>query len=454
LSYAIHIPFPERSDMTFHHAAKQVAIGAILLAATLASMEAAAAGPSCPAGYTVNITVVPLAGNVCECDKAGSPTLSCSGGGNQYLSPRGLEERQSGERWSQKKDDDEYFWSYYPVISGFGAGGALGGGVYLGGPRDDKPLEMHLMPGMTFASSQPDQFTGTGDNILGSATVFRGSNSGVGYTDSTGASGQATGYKISGSLIGGGASIETRKLFGLSAGQSLILGADVNYLDSTMKYDLDLGSVRSQSYGADLYARYFSREFYWKAMLDFDWGTNHLTDNSSGSPIGSSYGSNGIGGDFRIGKIIPLWGNGSQGSLKDGGSPPTESLLANISGHIGYTRDVADGFTDSTGTVYGDETERYWIGGGRIKLTYYRPDGNILWAPFVAGTIDRQFNYSHTAVVAENQYNLAQEGTIFGAEVGVKATTRNGTAFGLTGFTERSANQNSTGLNLSAKVPF
>ena len=75
----------------------------------------------------------------------------------------------------------------------------------------------------------------------------------------------------------------------------------------------------------------------------------------------------------------------------------------------------------------------------------------ILWSPFIGATIDRQFDYNHTldipaqGGVAADQFRLTQAGTFYGAEAGVRATSRSGVSVGVTSFYSHSAGQDAAG---------
>src|SRR5262249_25381863 len=158
--------------------------------------------------------------------------------------------------------------------------------------------------------------------------------------------------------------------------------------------------------------------FYALSGVRFDWGRNDITDNTAASR--GKYGSTNVSTDTRVGRFFVLWSNGAdQGSVKD--SPlysPIHVIGFDVSAHLSYDHGIASGYTDSAGATFGDESEKYWTGGGRVRLVSAMQSGGVVWLPFIGVTLDRQFDYNHTISDPTNPLQLTQAGTFWGAEAG------------------------------------
>ena len=259
--------------------------------------------------------------------------------------------------------------------------------------RDRPPLEMHVLPGTSGTN-----YDATGGGAVGDAggafgDIAGGTHKGYDFTDTAGTAGQTPGFRDFGGGGGVAATFDARKWLGLGGNQSLLFGASVDGQSYSRTFDADVGKISGASVGGSVSALYASRAFYATGGVQFDWGRADITDNTTTGQ--GTYNSNDVSTDVRIGKVFPLWGSGgNRGSLKD--SNGYAPLFLDVSGHIGYARSVDGGYTDTTGAVFGDETEQYWTGGGRVRLMSFMRSNGILWTPFVGATIDQQFDYNHT----------------------------------------------------------
>jgi hypothetical protein len=321
-------------------------------------------------------------------------------------------------------------------------------------PQNGPPLMMHVLPG-TSATNYDDIGAGAfGDAGGAFGNIAGGTHKGYDFSDTAGATGQTPGFRDFFGGGGVGATLDARKWFGLGGNQSLLFGASVDGQSFSRTFDADAGKISGASMGGSLSALYASRAFYATGNVVFDWGRNDITDNTTTGQ--GAYNSNDVSTDVRVGKLFPLWGGGSGYR----GTPSHTPLFLDVSGHIGYSRGVAGGYTDSTGAVFGDETEQYWTGGGRVRLMSLMLSNGILWTPFVGATVDQQFDYNHTFDISAqggapaDQLLLTQAGTFVGAEAGLYALTRSGVSVGGTGFYSHSADQNGGGGNLTLLVPF
>jgi hypothetical protein len=96
-----------------------------------------------------------------------------------------------------------------------------------------------------------------------------------------------------------------------------------------------------------------------------------------------------------------------------------------LSGHLGYSSDVARGFTDTSGFTFGDERAKGGETGLLAKLFAAVPRNGVIWQPYVAGSVDWRFDYSHiasfptqVALAGGDAVTFADGTTFVGAQAG------------------------------------
>lgn len=292
-------------------------------------------------------------------------------------------------------------------------------------------------------------------------------NSGVGVSDSAGllAPGSvATGFRQNSGSGGISGTYDASSLVGPN--QKLFFNGAFDYTSSNLNYASAAGSINSDMYdfrGSALYTNYQS---YVALSASYGFGTNHeffAGDLSSGDYRSDSYDV-----DVRFGHVFMLFN-----SIATSAPPPRISVKAppravdggygvglDLSGHVGYSSSVARGFTDSSGFVFGDETAQGGEGGLQAKFFAEVPRNGITWSPYVAGTVDWRFNYSHVAnfptqvaLAGGDAVNFSDATTFVGAQAGLDVRTANGWTVGANGFYSHSSDTEIAGGRVFVKIP-
>jgi hypothetical protein len=132
-----------------------------------------------------------------------------------------------------------------------------------------------------------------------------------------------------------------------------------------------------------------------------------------------------------------------------------------LSGHLGYSSDVARGFTDTSGFTFGDERAKGGETGLLAKLFAAVPRNGVIWQPYVAGSVDWRFDYSHIAsfptqvALAGGDAVSFSDGTTFvGAQAGFDVRAANGWIVGVNGFYSHSSDTDITGGRAYVRIPF
>jgi hypothetical protein len=156
-------------------------------------------------------------------------------------------------------------------------------------------------------------------------------------------------------------------------------------------------------------------------------------------------------------------------------SPPTASRMSvkappkpsdgyaiglDLSGHVGYQSDVARGFTDSVGFVFGNERAQGGETGLKAKLFANIQNYGVLWQPYVSGSVHWDFDYSHIAnfpgqlaLATGDSLIFADATTFVGAKVGLDVKTTFGWTIGVNGYYERSSDTEIVGGQAYVKIP-
>lgn len=199
------------------------------------------------------------------------------------------------------------------------------------------------------------------------------------------------------------------------------------------------------------------------AALDFGHGSETETvDGSTGS-----FNTRGYLTGLSIGNVFMLLNTISSGNSSGmpTKAPPKPaggySVGLDVSGYLAYSNEQIDGFTDSSGFIYGTDQTRYGDIGGRARLFAIVPNNGLLWMPYVACTVDQEFGFSSTlnipiqaAVPGGDLVGLQTAQTFGGAQLGLDVRGPSGLTVGVKGFYSASADTNTTGGNIYLKIPF
>ncbi len=258
--------------------------------------------------------------------------------------------------------------------------------------------------------------------------------------------------------VGGGAnaSYNASKTFNLAANQRLMVGANFRYDSSNTTYDASplapglasAGSNHQSVYTLSAAAGYMINSAYVAAIIDGRWGHGSETDNVAGAT--GDYGMRGYSTDLFIGNTFTLFDSRTAPSPRmPTKAPPKQTdgyaVLLDLRGHLRYDKDQNNGFTDSTGFMWGAEQEHNWTTGGQAKLSIVAPRQGWIWTPFVAANVDQQFGFSHTFDIPVQTAQVAHTihfggpQTFLGASAGIDVRQPSGWDFGVKGFYQKSA---------------
>jgi len=309
--------------------------------------------------------------------------------------------------------------------------------------------------------------TGLGNGFAFAAGGYSARSSGVGITDTAGllAPGSlSTGSKTNAGSGGISGSYDASYLVGPN--QKLVLNGAFNYTSSNTDASGALASINSNTYGFKGSALYSNYATYLILQGSYEFGNNSeffAPDASSGS-----YRSDGYNVDARLGHVFVLFNTiaavaPSRMPVK---APPRAAdggyaIGLDLSGHLGYASDVARGFTDTSGLIFGDERAQGGETGLRAQLFALVPRNGLLWAPYISGSVDWRFNYSHiasfptqVALASGDAVNYADGTTFVGAQIGLDARAANGWTVGVSGFYSRSSDIEVVGGRAYVRIPF
>jgi hypothetical protein len=341
-------------------------------------------------------------------------------------------------------------WSAAEAVNAQSEGGTQGGG--------------HL--GMYTSSGTLDQ---SGFGGMGGGYGTR--SSGVGVTDTVGVLAPGTKASVQDANGNGG-------IFGvydatrfLPTNQGLLFSGFFSYAKNNITVgpiaglsSASAGSAQSDTYTFGGSVLYRINTTYLQGTAVYDFGRGSETQNVDGST--GSFASSGYFVDARLGNIFVLFNTTgaptSPVALPTKAPPkPTGGTLVglDVSGHIGYSDSWVDGFTDSSGFVFGTDQTRFGDIGGRVKLFAAIPNNGLLWMPYVAGTVDQLFGFSSTlnipsqvALAGGDLISLQEAKTFAGAQLGLDVQGR-GWTVGIKGFYTASADTNIIGGNAYVKIP-
>jgi hypothetical protein len=322
--------------------------------------------------------------------------------------------------------------------------------------RARSQLGMYISPGTTEASA------------FGGAAVTR--NRGYGVTDSAGLLAPGTTAPSFKDVAGGGG-IAGSYDFNLSGNQSLRFSGFFDYkrVDATLGTVAGLGGASAGSAQSDSYrfggaVIYGFGSAYLEGKAAFDFGHGNETQTVDGSA--GRFDTHGYSADLRIGNVFVLLNTLSSGTTRMPTKAPPKAaggyaVGLDLSGHLGYSNDRVDGFTDSAGFIYGADRTRYGDVGGRAKLFAVVPNNGLLWMPYVAGTVDQQFGFSSTLTIPDQValpggdiVSLQQAQTFWGTQLGLDVRGPSGWRIGAKGFYSASSDTNITGGSVHVTIPF
>ena len=334
-------------------------------------------------------------------------------------------------------------------------------------PPPDNPfnLGMHVSPG-------PTNPIDGGATAGGSITRA----SGYGITDTAGLLAPGTvapSFKRvsgSGELYG---SYDASRQLDLSANQSLSFKGFFGYRGDDISVGAgaaplvvgNSGSVREDAYTFGGTVLFRTNRFYVSGTGAVNFGNGFEANGIDGST--GSFNTKGYWADLRVGKEFSLFDSTSYSERKPGlhtKAPPKATggylIGLDLSGRLAYNNQQLNGFTDSTGFIFGSDQTRYGDLGLRAKLFAYVPQNGWLWKPYVAGTVDQKFGFSSTltipnqaAFVGGDLVSLQQAKTFWGTQLGLDVKGPNGWTVGAQGYYQASADTNITGGFVRLNIP-
>ena len=310
-------------------------------------------------------------------------------------------------------------------------------------------------------------FTGVGASGGGSVTR----SNGYGLTDTAGLLAPGTTIPSFRDVYGNG------RIFGsYDAGRFLPTNQDLLF-NGFFRYgrdDITLGAITgfpaasAGSLQTDTYTfggsfRYKINTMYLGGGAVFDFGHGNETINVDSST--GSFNIHGYSTDFWLGNVFMLLNTITSGNPGMPTKAPPKpawgyAVGLDVSGHLRYNNQGTDGFTDSTGFIFGTGQTRYGDVGGRVKLFAIIPNNGWLWMPYVAGTVDQQFGFSSSlnipnqaALAGGDLLSLQEAQTFLGTELGIDVHGPNGWTVGAKGFYQASTDTNIVGGRAFIKIP-
>ena len=425
---------------------KNILVGAVITAAVMS----AALRPAFASPFT------DYYGNTCDTSQLGP-----GGPGGQSICPSSPQTpaqaaaedmRRTIERVRQEEEDelddlrDRILGPFWRLGAGVGNNTVTGGlGMYVSSNREN------------------------GDAIFGGGG-YSVRNSGVATSDTAGLVAPGTpsaSYRENGG--GGGISGTYNASRFVGPNQTLLFNGGFDYTSSNTNFGgVGAGSsINSDNYkfkGIALYANY---DTYLALTGSYQFGDN--TEMSAGST--GSYHSDGYHIDAAVGQIFYFLNTlntmtraaPSRMALKAPMKPSDDgyAIGLDLTGHLGYTSDVARGFTDTSGFMFGDERVQGGETGLRAKLFALVQSYGAIWQPYVAGSVNWRFDYSHIAnfpgqlaLATGDAVTFSDATTFVGAKVGLDVKMTNGWTVGANGFYEHSSDTEIVGGKAYVKIPF
>jgi hypothetical protein len=302
-------------------------------------------------------------------------------------------------------------------------------------PTDSALFFANLVWGTGTAGDDPSfGFTGSRDK-------------GTSYSTSTGATGLTLSSHSSDVSVEGDSHVNMSKVFHLGGDEYLTVGGYFRYDSINQTYGALPGvlpSINPGKVGTDLYTlatvtRYDTPNFYLGEVSAISWGDGRVSDYATGGR-----------GDFSdYGYVEAVFA----GKVFNTRSAALGYPKIDAGGYLGYVEQVEGRFTENLGLAWGEEKETYWAIGGRAKMFWTVPDGRWTWSPFIAATVDQQFDYSHTISGTGSTTYIGDAQTFLGGQIGVDVLDKSGIQFGINGFYQESAQYENYGGKAYVKFP-
>jgi hypothetical protein len=303
-------------------------------------------------------------------------------------------------------------------------------------------------------------------------------SNGYGVTDTAGvvAPGTTTGnFRDTGGSGGIAGTYDASRLFGLPGNQQLLLQGLFDYSGDSASLGTSpalaaLGVISGGSFHNNTYTfggsfLYRNDMTYLRGVAAYSFGNGHETQTSDGST--GSFNTKGYFVDARLGNVFVLLNttrlpNPMAIPTKAPPKPAVGGYIVglDLSGHLGYSNYRSDGFTDSSGFVYGTDQARAGDVGARAKLFAGIPNNGLLWVPYVGGTVDQLFSVSNSAnfpsqatLVGGDVLSLSEAKTFWGAQGGLDVLGTSGWTVGIMGFYTASSDTNIAGGSAYVRVP-
>jgi hypothetical protein len=338
-------------------------------------------------------------------------------------------------------------------------------GLVLGGPTSVRPghLGMYVTPD-----------AGAGTAVTFGVGGYSARTGAVGITDTAGllpAGSLSATSKETGGSGGISGSYDASNLVGPN--QKLIFTGAFNYTSSSVTFGPVLGfgppsagSIKSDVYGFAGSALYANNNTYVLVRGSTEFGNNSETNNITVS--NGSYNSDGYSIDGRLGHVFILTQQQAVSAAPRYAKAPVVAAAPgyligfDLSGHLGYSKDVARGFTDTVNFTFGDEKVESGVTGLRGKLLAQVSDSSgATWFPYISGSVDWRFNYSHTAsfpvqvaLPIGDTVTFADGTTVVGGQLGLDVRAKNGWTVGVNGFYAHSTSNDTTGGRAYLRIPF
>jgi hypothetical protein len=263
------------------------------------------------------------------------------------------------------------------------------------------------------------------DGVGGFGDGFGFSGKSASITDTSGAFTGATTPGFHGSGGGGG-------IYGSAdLAPQLRVGGSFDYQHASAGFD-DTSSQGFDSYSFKGYSTYSWLQSFVTGAIMYNYTPTRIFDASTGGA--GNYSSDFFDGDLAVGHVFVLIDPGFAGRqsqpMATKALPKSvmtqNGLLLELSGHGGYATGTSDGFTESTGFIWGSGNIHYGDLGVKAELQGIIPANGVVWMPYVAGTADQLVGFSNTlniptqTAMAADTLTLSQATTVWGVEAGVE----------------------------------
>ena len=444
------------------------AIAAFLFALPAAALACVSAS-TCTSGG--GIVVVFGGAQVCSGGASAGATICAGGSGSgQNFTPfmRQTTPQDLTQDWTE--DLKMKIWDWLRWQTGLGYDAPIGPNPFPPPP----PPPPDNPPGPEDDLGGPVKFSMHSSEVGGpyvGADIFGVHNTGYRTSDSAGAiapGSLAPGFNLSAGGGGFAWAYDASRALGSSGNDRLLFGVSFDYQRQNTNYGTSVltpglasaGSTRNDVYTLNGSVTYSANGFHASGMVSYDWAHNAITNNvdsGTGNTNGEGYGFGGSAG-----YILPLWNTtGVSTSAMPTKAPPSPryggyATFVDLSGHVLYRNDWDNGFTDSTGFVFGTERISYTDLGASANLVTVIPTASFVWMPYVGVSLDQQIGFSHTFDIptAADTIFFNQSTTFWTLNAGLNVLNRSSIQAGIAGFYSASGDTNIYGGSVFLKIPF